>query len=401
MRIIVVGAGIGGLSAALALSISGHRVTILESAPQLAEIGAGVQLTPDAIKFFFQWGLRDDILSKAALPGSFFIHESKTGRVLREIKISELEGEYGAPYVVVHRGVLHEILHRHGVKAGAEVRVNSRVVEYEFENGAVVLKDGERVCADLVVCCDGINSFGRQQFLKDQDKGAQKTGWAAYRMMVDVSKIQENPETSELVAQHNNHLWIGERCSAMIYMIHNATVLNMVMSHPDDVDTTHWSSERYMEEIKSLFQGWDKRDNRLTNLIEMARPTVQNWPIYQVPPLPKWISESGKFVIMGDAAHAMAFYLSMALSIFESVRKPRAEAVQRASLLAGNILHLPPGQAQVIRDATMQADGAVHKGDEKYVYGIADRATRDSCYGYDAAKEVRKEWESVSKTSAN
>jgi salicylate hydroxylase len=155
MKIIIVGAGIGGLSAALALSLKSHTVIVLESAPQLAEIGAGVQLNPDAIKFFFQWGLKEDILAKAAEPGTFFIHHWRDGSVLGSVDIGRLEKEYGAPYVVVHRGVLHEILHRHAVRAGAEVRVNSRVVEYDFEEGAVVLKSGERMQADLVVACDG------------------------------------------------------------------------------------------------------------------------------------------------------------------------------------------------------------------------------------------------------
>lgn len=155
MKIIIVGAGIGGLSAALALALDKHEVIILESAPKLAEIGAGVQLTPNAIKFFFQWGLRDDIVQKAAFPGKFFIRRWDDGEILREVKISELEGEYGAPYLVVHRGVLHEILHRHTVRAGAEIRVNSRVVKYDLDGSAVVLKDGEIVKADLVVACDG------------------------------------------------------------------------------------------------------------------------------------------------------------------------------------------------------------------------------------------------------
>ncbi|KIX96462.1 uncharacterized protein Z520_07728 [Fonsecaea multimorphosa CBS 102226] len=441
MKIIIVGAGIGGLSAALALALQKHRVTVLESAPQLAEIGAGVQLTPDAIKFFFRWGLRDDIVAKAAFPGTFFIHHWKDGRVLGSVDVRGLEGQYGAPYVVVHRGVLHEILHRHAVRAGAEVRVDSRVEEYDFEGGAVVVKGGERIEADLVVACDGINSFARRQFLGDeQDRGARRTGWAAYRTMVDVSSIQANPATADLVEKHNNHLWIGKDCSAMTYMIYQSTKLNMVLSHRDDVDTTGWTPSQYHSTITSMFRGWD---DKLTSLVDMVRPaTIQNWPVYQVEPLPRWVSRSGKFVLMGDAAHAMAFYLSMgismavedaaalaeclslledsatkahtngdgatrekpkpslssALALFESIRKPRAEAVQSASLRAGDILHLPPGESQEKRDAAMLRqqvnDGTTEsrEDDRQYVYGIADRETRDWCYGYDAALEMRRAW---------
>jgi salicylate hydroxylase len=259
-----------------------------------------------------------------------------------------------------------------------------------------------------------------------------KTGWAAYRMLADVSLILANPMTRDLVASPNNHLWIGHNRSAMTYMIHSSTKLNMVLSHPDDVDTSTWTPAQYHSTVTSFFHGWDEK---LTTLIAMVKPeTINNYPVYQVEPLPRWTSGSGKFVLMGDAAHAMAFYLSMGISmavedaaalaeclsllnssttdksdpvtdfptlstvmtLFESIRKPRAEAVQRASLHAGNILHLPTGRAQEVRDAALLRDGATErKEDREFVYGIVDRRTRDWCYGYDAVEEVRREWKRV------
>jgi salicylate hydroxylase len=165
----------------------------------------------------------------------------------------------------------------------------------------------------------------------------------------------------------------------------------------------------------------------LTALLDMTRPGIQNWPIHQVKPLPKWTSATGKFVLMGDAAHAMAFYMSMgvslavedaaalteciylqsqgnvgldrAMAVFETVRKTRCKDVQDASLHAGNVLHLPPGPAQVARDAAMQNDGLsaeVNKKERFYAegtsYGIADRKIRDWGYAYDVIEAVREEW---------
>jgi salicylate hydroxylase len=156
MKVIIIGAGIGGLSAGLALARDGHTVTIYESAPRLAEVGAGVQMSPNAVRLFFEWGLGPDLLAKAALPHSLYIHNWKDGRVLGQTKITpDFEKRYGAPYIVVHRAEMHEILHRHAVQAGVTVHVASKVVEYDFEGGAVTLESGQNVHADLVVAVDG------------------------------------------------------------------------------------------------------------------------------------------------------------------------------------------------------------------------------------------------------
>jgi salicylate hydroxylase len=156
MKIIIVGAGIGGLSASLALARNGHSVTIYESAPRLAEVGAGVQMSPNAVKLFFEWGVGPNLLEKAALPQSLYIHNWKDGRVLGETKITpDFEKRYGAPYIVVHRAEMHEILHRHAVQAGVTVHVASKAIKYDFEQGIVTLEDGRTIQADLVVAIDG------------------------------------------------------------------------------------------------------------------------------------------------------------------------------------------------------------------------------------------------------
>jgi salicylate hydroxylase len=156
MKIVIVGAGIGGLSASLALARNGHCVTVYESAPQLAEVGAGVQMSPNAVKLFFEWGVGPDLLEKAALPQSLYIHNWKDGRILGETKITpDFEKRYGAPYIVVHRAEMHEILHRHAVRAGVTVHVASKVIKYDFEQGVITLEDGQTVQADLIVAVDG------------------------------------------------------------------------------------------------------------------------------------------------------------------------------------------------------------------------------------------------------
>ncbi|KAL2072975.1 hypothetical protein VTL71DRAFT_10299 [Oculimacula yallundae] len=438
MEIIIVGAGIGGLSASLALAHSPssqpHKITIIESASVLAEIGAGIQLTPNATRCFFKWGLGPSLLAHSVLPATFNVRRDTSDELLSGVPLSTFEEQYSGPYLVVHRADLHRIMHEHAVEKGVKIRLGSRVTTYDFDGGEITLASGEVIKADLIVACDGIKSFARGKFLgtgaeEVPNQWIEPTGWAAYRLIAPVSKLAENPLTVELSTSHGANCWSGAMRSTMTYLVKDATALNIVLSHPDNVDTSSWTSEQYKAEIRKTFADVSPT---VQALLEATNPEVQNWPVYQVKTLPKWVSETGKFVMMGDAAHGMAFYLSMGVSlavedgeslavciekmesegagsesaglkhamhIFEYVRKRRAEAVRDASLHAGKMLHLVPGEARDIRDRAMSGDGRSGEDDkrerffvEKTAYGLADGQIRDWCYGYDVRKEVEKEW---------
>lgn len=217
MQIIIVGAGLAGLSTALALSNSStkHYIVLLESAPALAELGAGVQLTPIATRQFKVWGLEPQLLAASALPKAWNLRRGSDGEVLNRVPMHRFEEWYGAPYVVVHRADLHRILHEAVVTKGVEVRLNSRIEEYGIEEGWVRLVNGEKLDGDLVVACDGINSSARTQLLKSlrsdlrREEELEPTGWAAYRLMAEVEDVRKNALTAEVVAEHAGNCWCG------------------------------------------------------------------------------------------------------------------------------------------------------------------------------------------------
>ncbi|ORY60964.1 uncharacterized protein BCR38DRAFT_443046 [Pseudomassariella vexata] len=450
MEILIVGAGIAGLSTSIALShalknvasCQPLKIIVLESASALAEIGAGVQMTPQAIKNFFAWGMKDDLLSSSAIPTSMNVRHGPSGDIIGKIPIGDLEQDYQAPYLVVHRAVLHSILHSHALKAGVEVRTNSRVTEYGFETATVTLADGTTRTADLIIAADGINSLARKQFLGPDDPGALPTGWAAFRMICSADAIKADASVAPLLEGYGSNLWIDHNVSCMTYLIKDSTMLNIVLSHRDDVETQDWTPEYHKTYVDGLFKEFDPR---VKKLIDMAVPKIVNYPVYAVPPLKKWIHDSGRFVLLGDATHAMAFYLSMgvslavddaaslgealrlalsepdvvqtkegkyarmkkALHVFEQVRIPRASSIQAASLHAGGILHMPPGPDRELRDEGLRhcdqywpVEPACEDERRDFervrscMYGIADKRTRDWCYGYDSADAIRGVWRS-------
>lgn len=441
MKIIIVGAGIAGLATALALAKARHHVTVLESAHALAEIGAGVQLTPNTTKWLWRWGCGPDILAISALPESFNVINGIDGKGLGSVDFSKFETEHGGPYLVIHRADIHRILHDHAVKAGAEVKLNSRVEEYFPDEGRIVLVNRSSMTADLIVAVDGIHSHARQFLLGsdapqgDLGNNLEKSGWAAYRLMAEVSQLKDNEATRALATSHKCNCVVGNGCSVMTYMVKGTDKLNLVLSHRDDVETTHWTQEQYREAVRNLFKGFGQGVQSLLNTA-LSNPDYQitNWPVHQVTTLPRWRSDSGRLVLMGDATHAMPYFLSMGVSmaaedaaalceclqlmnesngrvtlsesmkLFEDVRKERAEVVRNASLHAGQVLHTPEGEERLTRDALLHNNGGnsyYHKNMNiseirelvsGWRYGIIDNTMRDWLYGYDVVEDVQNVW---------
>lgn len=207
---------------------------------------------------------------------------------------------------------------------------------------------------------------------------------------------------------------VGDKRHVMTYSIAGGKSFNMVLSHPEDSDPSTWRQETAVPDMKQHFKGWDPR---LLKVINMVRETLK-WPLLSGMPLSRWVSKSGKLVIIGDAAHAMVPYMSEgaamavedgaalaeilslvtssaqlhdALRVFEQVRILRTGQMQEASLVNGKLWHFADGPEQRARDAAMRAE-VEEKPVKESPNQWTDPLTSTWAYGYDAEKEIAEVW---------
>ncbi|KAJ9602227.1 hypothetical protein H2200_013347 [Cladophialophora chaetospira] len=420
LDIAVVGAGVGGLSAAIALKRAGFSVTVYEAASALGEIGAGIQVPPNSSRILHSWGLEETLSRKAVKPEGTYWRRWQDGKIIGDTRFNPVFSEwYGAPYYVIHRAHLHEVLHDRALELGVSIQLNWRVVKYDLDAGSLTRKDGATIHTDLIVAADGIRSPARQSLLGDRDKRLIGCGLAAYRAAIAVEDILADPETSWVAESGSLNLWVGHNAHAMTYSISKGELFNMVLTHPEANEPETWDRSNALTEMKAVYSGWDPT---LTKLLDMVTST-QKWPIQQIDIPTEWSSKSARVVLLGDAAHAMLPNMALgaamavedaatlaeclkifprrdtlrnALDLYEQLRIPRTRAVQEASDLHGFTLHYPDGPLQEARDAAMRPEvEGVHFVESPNQW--SDPMTQQFCYGYDAVEKVYETWRNNSK----
>ncbi|KIV90285.1 hypothetical protein PV10_07604 [Exophiala mesophila] len=418
LKIVIVGAGLGGLAAAIALLRKGHQVTVVEQAPFLGEVGAGIQIPSNSSRLLIKWGLKPFLASRVVTPASIAFKRWQDGDVIALTKlVPEFQDNFDAPYWVVHRAHFHDAMYQLAKQLGVEVILNSRVVEYDQHGPSITTENGTTYSGDLVICSDGVKSIGRKIVLGGVDQTPLRTGFAAYRATVDVDKMQQHPDTARLLEVPGLNLWIGDLRHVMTYTISGGRAFNMVLSHPDRSDPAGWvkqSPDEILSQMRKHFSGWDPV---LTKIIDMIDSTLK-WPLLSGSPLKTWISSSSKMIIMGDAAHAMVPYMSQgaamavedaaalaeaidlvdnpaelptALKVWESVRILRTGQMQEASLINGKLWHFADGPEQRARDAATrpEVEGRQFTTSPNQ---WSDPTTQRWTYGYDSEAEIRKAW---------
>jgi len=361
-RVAIIGGGIGGLTAANALSRAGIEVAVYEAAAELKEIGAGVALHPNAMKVLRAIGVEDSVREVAGQAPWQVMRNWKTGRVIGRTSREQQAASFGITGATVHRADLLDVLA--GALPAGLVTLGQRCTGVRPDGDLAVARfaDGSEVEADVIVGADGIHSPVRASLFGPD--APRFTGKICYRSVIPAGAVSGSRPSLE------GAQWLGPHGTIVLYPLRGEELINVVC-HYDDASYRHesWIAECSREEVLERYAGWHESLLRLF----AASQTWYKWALYDREPIPQWTS--GRVTVLGDAAHPMLPYLGQgacqaiedgavlatALSAeasdpatglvrYERTRRPRASRVVLASRERGLSNHLPSRWAAWRRD---------------------------------------------------
>ncbi|PQE20597.1 FAD dependent oxidoreductase protein [Rutstroemia sp. NJR-2017a BBW] len=307
LKVIIIGAGLGGLGAAISISLEGHDVTVLESASEIAEIGAGIQILPQSTLILRHWSLLPVLLPHSTTPSCVNMR-SHHGPLISSMNFAHSASQYpGTCYLDLHRADLHRALYRRALELGAAVRCGVRVTDVQSRelDAEVLMENGESIKADLVVAADGVFSKMREVMLSRPDPPVE-TGDLAYRLLLDTRDMMKDEDLREFVEKPQVNYWLGRDMHVVNYVLRNGSLFNMVLLVPDNMPAGATTLEGNVEEMRALFRDWDPRISKLLGLCK----SVYKWRLCIRPNPETWSHPSGHFTMLGDAAHASLPYLA-------------------------------------------------------------------------------------------
>jgi salicylate hydroxylase len=299
IKVAIVGAGIGGLTAACALRQRGLEVEVYERALELGEVGAGVQIGPNSFKVLRALGLENAIRAHAFEPTNRVSLKWDDGSLRSRVPMKGVhEAEYGAPYLTAHRADLHAILRR--LVPESSVHLGKQCVgAFSSSAGASArFQDGSEVEADIVIGADGIRSTLRQQlFGADEPRFTEMMCW---RCMVPMEFVptRVGPNDSVILERGEHFAWLGPNGHVICYPIGDGSMLNIFAGRVSDTWVEEsWSVPSSREELIAAYAGWDEA---LLNMFRRVEHCFK-WGIFDRDPQPEWVR--GRVALLGDAAH--------------------------------------------------------------------------------------------------
>lgn len=299
LPVLVAGGGIGGLAAALALVRQGFRVKVLEQAPEIGEIGAGMQLGPNAFHAFDALGVGEQARSRAVYTDFMVMHDALDEYQVGKIPTGEaFRQRFGNPYAVIHRADAHGSL-LDGVQASGQIEflTSTRVERIEQDANGVTVHDqhGTAHRGLALIGADGVKSVVRQQFVGDE---ARVTGHVVYRAVVDKADFPED------LRWNAASIWVGPNCHLVHYPLRGGEQYNVVVTfHSRDAE--EWGvKEGSKDEVQSYFQGICPKARQLIDLPK----SWKRWATADREPIGQW--SYGRVTLLGDAAHPTTQYMA-------------------------------------------------------------------------------------------
>jgi salicylate hydroxylase len=369
-QVLIAGGGVGGLAAAIAIAGRGHRVTVLERRDVFTELGAGIQLGPNAFYALDRLGAGDDVRAGAQFIAELRLMDGTTGERINAMPLTgAYRRRFGNPYAVVHRTDLYQpLLNACRRTEGIELRTGSPVTGYEQDGTRVTatLATGERCTADVLIGADGIRSAVRRQLVGDGDPRV--SGHTIYRSVLPMDEVPPELRSNTVT------LWAGPKWHVVHYPISGGRFLNLAATRDDGATEALTGRPTAKREVLRAFPGLDPAASRLLDLGRQWKC----WVLCDRDPVDRWVD--GRVALLGDAAHPMLQYAAQGacMALEDAVylgglldcapadmparlvrynvdRRDRTARVQLLSREMGRQLYHPAGVAAKERNAAVSA----------------------------------------------
>ncbi|WP_191601096.1 FAD-dependent monooxygenase [Marinomonas algicola] len=374
-KIVIAGAGIGGLCAALSFAQRGFSVQVFEQSSQLGEVGAGLQMSPNAMKVLEALGLSEQVNKVAFVPQNAVLRHYQKGSYFLKAELGKVaEQRYQSPYLHLHRADLHALLLDAATDIGVDIRLNSRLISFTQDDHQVriTLEDGTTDSASLLIGADGIRSnvLAQLQTVDDFNHDVNApvfTGQVAWRGVVPTDKLPPH------LIKPDATVWVGPGRHLVTYYLRGGKLINFVaVEERKEWASESWNTQGDAEHLKRAFSGWHPE---VTQLLESVEETFL-WGLFGREPLAKWHLK--RVVLLGDACHPMLPFMAQgaamaledayvlakelsstnmqdqqrvqhALKRYTLVRLPRASKVQAMSRDNADLYHMKGGALGRIR----------------------------------------------------